>query len=67
MNFRCISFIDGKPENGFYFYDSTIDSDYGKIFGVKGLTLPKAIAIMKAKGQDPINNFRMNIAVYYKL
>jgi len=65
VNFNSISFIDSKPENGFYFYNSAIDSDYGHIFGVRGLTLPKAMAIMKAKGQDPINNFKMNIACYY--
>ena len=52
--------------DGHYFYDSVHDSDYGKILGVKGLTLPKAISIMKAKGKDPIPNFKANITVYYK-
>ena len=53
--------------DGHYFYDSAHDSDnHGKILGVKGLTLPKAISIMKAKGKDPIPNFKVNITVYYK-
>jgi hypothetical protein len=66
MKFKVITFIIGEDKaNGYYFYEASHDSDYGKIFGVIGLTLPKAISIMKAKGLDPITNFKMNISVYY--
>jgi hypothetical protein len=54
----------GKGLDGHYFYDSAFDSDYGKVYGVKGLTLPKALAILAAKGLNPVTNFKMNIAIY---
>jgi len=64
--FKAVTFTEnGNEVNGHYFYDSPYDSDYGKICGVKGLTLPKAVAIMKAKGLDPIPNFKISIKVYY--
>ena len=51
--------------NDHYFYNGAHDSDYGKICGVKGLTLDKAMAIMKAKGFDFNKNFKMSVAVFY--
>jgi hypothetical protein len=64
--YKCIVFIEnGDTLNGQFFYNGAHDSDYGRIFGVKSLTLPKAIAILKAKGLDPIKNFKVNILGYY--
>ena len=66
VNFNAIAFIEnGDQLNGHFFYDSASDSDYGRIVGVKGLTLLKALAIMKAKGKDPIPNYKVNILCYY--
>jgi hypothetical protein len=64
--FKAVTFTEnGNEVNGHYFYDSPHDSDYEKICGVKGLTLPKAMSIMIAKGLDPIKNFKISIKVYY--
>lgn len=64
--YKCIAFIEnGDTLNGHFFYNGAHDSDYGKVCGVRSLTLPKAIAIMKAKGLDPIKNFKVNILCYY--
>jgi hypothetical protein len=66
VTYNAIAFIEnGDQLGGHFFYNSAGDSDYGKIVGVKGLTLPKALAIMKAKGKDPITNFKVNILCYY--
>ncbi len=67
INFKSVVFYETDHNvDGYYFYDSFHDSDYGKILGVKGLTLPKAIDIMKVKGIDVIKNFKMNISICYK-
>lgn len=61
-----MAFIEGgNTLGGHYFYNAASDSDYGRIFGVTQLTLPKAIAIMKAKGLDPIKNVKVSILCYY--
>ena len=66
MNFRAITFIEGDDRlHGYFFYAATDDSASGHIFGLKELTLPKAISIMQKNGIDPFKNFKMNIAVYY--
>ena len=66
MNFRAITFIEGDDLlHGYFFYAAETDSVSGHIFGMKELTLPKAIAAMQALGLDPYKNFKMNIAVYY--
>jgi hypothetical protein len=62
VNFKAITFIGGGMD--FYFYDGS-DSDCGHIFGVKELTLPKALSILKAKGVDPESNFKVTITAYY--
>lgn len=63
---KAITFVEsGNAKNGYYFYKSSHDSDYGKIFGMKELTLPKAVLKMKEKGINPENQFKMNICVYY--
>jgi len=68
VNFRVITFIEGNDQlHGYFFYAGANDSvsESGHIFGMKELTLPKAIAAMQALGIDPIKNMKMNIAVYY--
>ncbi len=68
VKFRSVVvYQHGKESEGHYFYNATSDSDYGHIYGVKDLTLSKAIGILKAKGLDPIPNIKLNIAVYYLL
>lgn len=68
MKFNAITFIEnGDMLHGYFFYAAADDSDHGHIFGMKELTLPKAIAKMKEIGIDPTANFKMNIAVYYPL
>ena len=57
----------GKEAQGHYFYESPYDSDYGHIYGVKGLTLSKVLVILKMKGIDAINDYKLNIASYYPL
>lgn len=56
----------GKLADGHFFHNSDHDSPGGKykIHGVKDLTLPKAIEIMKQNGIDPVANFKMNILSY---
>lgn len=64
--FGSIVFAEkGKLSEGYFFYKSPYDSDYGHILGMKNLTLPAAIAKMKEKGIDPIQNVKMNITAYY--
>ena len=64
--FSAITFVEqGKLSEGYFFYKSAQDSDYGHILGMQHLTLAAAIAKMKEKGVDPIKNMRMNIAAYY--
>ena len=66
INFKAVTFVEnGDILHGHYFYDAANDSDHGHIFGIIGLTLPKAIIKMKEKGIDPIKNFKMSIAAYY--
>jgi len=62
VNLKAITFI--SPSESYYFYESFHDSDYGQIFGMKELTLPKAISVLKAKRIDTVQNFKMNIQVY---
>jgi hypothetical protein len=64
--FKSISVIEGNAtESGHYFYNSPYDSDYGHIYGVIGLTLPKALEILKKKGIDYIKNQKVSISVFY--
>ena len=64
--FKAVSFVEsGKDIAGYYFYNAPTDSAYGHIFGVQGLTLPKAISIMKELGKDPIINVKVSIKAYY--
>lgn len=50
IKFKAIAFvIDNDIEHGHYFYE---------------ITLPDAIAKMKAKGIDPIKNIKMRISLY---
>ena len=51
--------------SGHHFYASPYDSDYGCVYGVNGLTLPRALDILKGKGIDPIVNTKISITVYY--
>jgi hypothetical protein len=68
MKFRVITFIEnGDMLHGYFFYVATSDSvsESGHIFGMKELTLHKAIAKLKERGVDAIANYKMNMAVYY--
>ena len=49
IKFKAVTFTVPNGK-GYYFYE---------------ITLPEALAKMKALGIDPITNFKMNIAVYY--
>lgn len=63
--FKSISFVEGNNfQKGYFFYNAAVDSDYGHIFGVKGLTLPMALFILKEKGIDAVNNYKMSISVF---
>jgi hypothetical protein len=50
IKFKAVTFVKGDDSlHGHYFYE---------------ITLPEALAKIKEKGFDPINDFKMTIAVY---
>jgi hypothetical protein len=64
--YKAVSFVEsGKDIAGYYFYNAPHDATYGKIFAVQGLTLPKAISIMKSLGKDSSVNVKVTIKAYY--
>lgn len=61
--FKVITFTSGNW--GYFFYSGENDADYGRIIGMKELTLPAAIAYLKKKEINPVEKKEIKISVYY--
>ena len=63
--YKFITVVEGTNlSKGYFFYNNQRESECDNLFNVSKLTLPKAMAILKAKGINPVVNFKMTITVY---